>query len=82
MVNHLPGGDARSGSSPGPAALPIITNSCDFGNSLAGQRSHDTARKDLLGLVAEGLLVQRKSGRKMVFYPSPSLEQSIRDGEA
>jgi Fic family protein len=50
------------------------------------QRSHDsaydTARKDLLGLVDEGLLEQRKSGRKMVFYPSPSLQQSIRDGQA
>ena len=49
------------------------------------QRSHDsaydTARKDLLGLVEEGLLEQRKSGRKMVFYPSPGLEQSIRDGQ-
>ncbi|MCX6880429.1 MAG: Fic family protein [Verrucomicrobia bacterium] len=50
------------------------------------QRSHDsaydTARKDLLGLVDEGLLEQRKSGRKMVFYPSPGLQQSIRDGQA
>ena len=49
------------------------------------QRSHDsaydTARKDLLGLVEEGLLEQRRSGRKMVFYPSASLEQSIRDGQ-
>jgi hypothetical protein len=46
------------------------------------RRSHDSARKDLLGLVEEGLLEQRKSGRKMVFYPSPGLEQSIRDGQA
>jgi Fic family protein len=50
------------------------------------QRSHDsaydTARKDLLGLVEEGLLEQRKSGRKMVFYQSSGLQQSIRDGQA
>ncbi|MES2438615.1 MAG: Fic family protein [Verrucomicrobiota bacterium] len=50
------------------------------------QRSHDsaydTARKDLLALVEEGLLDQQKSGKRMVFYPSPRLEQSIRDGGA
>ena len=50
----------------------------------AHQTSHgtayDTARKDLLGLVQEGLLEQRTSGRKMVFYPSHTLEESIRNG--
>ncbi|MBN8458852.1 MAG: Fic family protein [Verrucomicrobia bacterium] len=48
------------------------------------QRSHDssynTARTDLLDLVAQGLLDQSKSGKRMVFYPSPRLEQAIRDG--
>lgn len=50
------------------------------------QRSHntayDTARKDLLSLVEHGLLDQHKSGKKMVFYASPSLEKSIREGIA
>lgn len=50
------------------------------------QRSHntayDTARKDLLALAEDGLLDQHKSGKKMVFYPSPNLEKSIRDGHA
>lgn len=50
------------------------------------QRSHntayDTARKDLLTLVEDGLLDQHKSGKKMVFYPSPNLEKSIREGLA
>ena len=48
------------------------------------QRSHDTsyntARTDLLDLVAKGLLDQVKSGMRMVFYPSPRLEQAIREG--
>ncbi len=47
------------------------------------QRSHDTAydtaRRDLLGLVDEGLLDQQKSGKRMVFYPVSKLEESIRD---
>ena len=48
------------------------------------QRSHDTsyntARTDLLDLVREELLEQQKSGKRMVFYPSPRLEQAIRAG--
>ncbi len=48
------------------------------------QRSHDssynTARTDLLDLVVQGLLDQAKSGRRMVFYPSPRLAQAIREG--
>ena len=48
------------------------------------QRSHDTAydtaRKDLLSLVDLRLLEQHKSGKKMVFYPSPKLEEMLRRG--
>jgi len=49
------------------------------------QRSHntayDTARKDLLALVDEGLLQLNKRGRKMVFYPVPGLANTIQAGE-
>jgi len=49
------------------------------------QRSHDTAyntaRMDLLDLTAQGLLQQSKSGKKMVFHASTSLEQMLRDGQ-
>jgi Fic family protein len=48
------------------------------------QRSHntayDTARKDLLALAECRLLDLHKSGKKMVFYPAPGLEESIRKG--
>ena len=48
------------------------------------QRSHDTsyntARTDLQSLVEEGLLEQRKSGKKMIFHTSARLEQEIRNG--
>ena len=47
------------------------------------QRSHDvaynTARTDLLDLATQGLFQQEKSGKKMVFYASSSLEKSLRD---
>lgn len=50
------------------------------GHQTSHDTAYDTARKDLLGLVQEGLLDQRTSGRKMVFYPSQTLEESIRNG--
>jgi hypothetical protein len=50
------------------------------GHQTSHDTAYDTARKDLLGLVQEGLLDQRTSGRKMVFYPSHTLEESIRNG--
>lgn len=47
------------------------------------QRSHDiaynTARTDLLGIAAQGLFEQRKSGKKMIFHASISLEQVLRE---
>jgi Fic family protein len=50
------------------------------------QRSHDTAyntaRTDLLNLAAQGLFQQSKSGSKMVFHASTSLEQMLRDGQS
>lgn len=49
------------------------------------QRSQDiaynTARTDLLNLAAQGLFQQSKSGSKMVFHASTSLEQMLRDGQ-
>ena len=49
------------------------------------QRSHDTAyntaRMDLLNLAAQGLFQQSKSGSKMVFHASTSLEQMLRNGQ-
>ncbi|HUH04493.1 MAG TPA: hypothetical protein VML75_21000, partial [Kofleriaceae bacterium] len=42
---------------------------------------YETARTDLLDLVARGLLEQRKTGRKLVFSPVPGLERLLRGGE-
>lgn len=50
------------------------------GHQMSQATAYETARKDLLGLVQEGLLEQRNSGRKLLFYPSATLETSIRGG--
>jgi Fic family protein len=50
------------------------------GHQTSQNTAYETARKDLLGLVQEGLLEKRTSGRKMLFYPSATLEASILNG--
>jgi Fic family protein len=46
------------------------------------QRSHgtvyETARRDLLDLVKQSLLTKGKSGKAMIFRPSPDLSERIR----
>ena len=47
------------------------------GHQHSHNTAYDTARKDLLALVDEGLLQVNKSGRKMVFYPVPGLADTV-----
>jgi DeoR/GlpR family transcriptional regulator of sugar metabolism len=48
----------------------------------AHQRSHgtvyETARRDLLDLVNQGLLTKGKSGKTMIFRASPDLSKRIK----
>lgn len=44
--------------------------------------THETARNDLLPLVARGLLEQRRSGRRYVFTPPPRLAELLKQGRA
>lgn len=41
--------------------------------------THETARTDLRHLVERGLLIQRRSGRKHLFEPSPDLAERLKE---
>ena len=42
---------------------------------------YETARSDLLELVARGLMRKRKRGRRWVFTPEPDLERKLKDAD-
>lgn len=44
--------------------------------------AYDTARKDLLGLVAKGFLKKQREGKRLlVFYPSARMMEKLRSGQ-
>jgi Fic family protein len=42
--------------------------------------THETSRRDILGLEAQGLFVRRRAGRRLIFYPSPGLADLLKRG--
>ncbi len=42
---------------------------------------YETARSDLLDLMARGLMRKRKRGRRWVFAPEPDLERKLKDAD-
>lgn len=54
-----------------------------FDSHAASHRvSHETARSDLRGLAARGLLAQRREGRRYVFEPAPDLPERLKESPA
>jgi Fic family protein len=51
------------------------------GHRLSHNIAYNTARTDLLDLANQGLFKQGKSGKKMVFYASDALEETLRDSK-
>lgn len=51
------------------------------GHQLSHNIAYNTARTDLLNLAAQGLFQQGKSGKKMVFYASAVLEETLRNSK-
>lgn len=57
--------------------------SYSFGSHAISHRvSHETARSDLRGLAARGLLTQRRKGHKYIFEPAPDLPTRLKESPA
>lgn len=52
------------------------------GHAASHRVTHETARADLRGLAARGLLAQRQKGRKHLFEPAPDLPERLKESPA
>ncbi|HEX2392675.1 MAG TPA: Fic family protein [Solirubrobacterales bacterium] len=49
------------------------------GHARSNRVTHETARADLGGLAARGLLIRRRRGREYIFEPAPDLPQRLKE---